>query len=298
MVSQQAPSAANLNAALGKIIFMATAYKDPDTQLQRYAVQKRLPDKKGEAYTEVRLGEFFAHRLASGQEPMELNRPTLTPTTAKPTMIYVAYGFEWDAQRRPQVDITGKFSMQATAAKNRLIDEDGLVMGDALPKTFGTAGTNMSYAKLDAARTHIRNVRDKGAGSTIYGVFTPNQLHDLRNALANTGNLGAAAFGELTKGFTTEVIRRGDLRGTVAGISLIEAENLYSDSNDDAAGFVFGSEALWKVGGRPPWGDHEHYQRGGGTDVFFMYDEYVWHWPYPSKSWAVRMLADSAPPTG
>jgi len=299
MVSIQAPSAANFDAALGEIIFKATAFKNPDVQIRRRCGQRRLPNKRGEKYTEVRLNQFEAYRLASGQNPMEVNRPEVTPTSAKPTMIYTAFAFEWDAQMRPQVDITGKFPMQARQAMDKLIDEDGLVMGNVFPKTFGSAGGTLTFSTINAAKTYIKNARDKlGGEDSLTLVITPNQHYALMNHLTNTGNLAAADYGPMRPGMTQDYIRNGTNATPVAGVPVIAAENLYADANDDAAGFMFQREALWYVGGRPMWGGREETQRGGGTEIVYMYDEYVFHGPYPDKGWAVRILADSTSPTG
>ena len=297
MTMQQAPSAASLEAALGEIIMDASAFKDPDTVMMRRAMKKTLPRGKGRAYTEVRLDTFSAHRLGSGQDPQELSRPHLTPTTAVPSMIFTVHAFEWDAEWRPQVPITGKFGMQSKQAMNRLADEDGLVIFETLPKTFGAAGTSLNFGLLDAARTSIMTVRDKGGGTTIYGMFTPNQLHDLRKNLSGTGNLNSAQFGERTSGMTVDIMHKGEISGNVAGINVIPTENLYPNTNDDVIGGVFGNESIWFVEGRAPWGDTDKIQRGGGTNLFYMYHQYVFHVPYPSKNWAVRLLADSTAPT-
>ena len=286
----------NLRDALGQIWASASSHEDQETVMKRLCMTKQLQEHKGISYNEIRVNKMEAQRVQTGQRANNVQRITAEPTSAVPAKIYVLFGFEDDVKIRLQVDEVTHFGRQARMSMNRLIDQDGLLMIDSLTTTIGAAGSVLGPGEISAAGTRISVSDDKGQGSRMYGVFHPYATFALKKNLMVAGS----TFGvrPMTTGLSVDVLRRGEI-GDIDNVMMHQDSFISVDTNADANGVVFGSNSIWYVQGRPMWSKTFRDELlGGGAEFMVMYDEYTFHVPYPTRGWAIRVLADATTPTG
>lgn len=180
--------------------------------------------------------------------------------------------------------IAGKLMGEALARK---LDQDGITMLDGFSTALGSAGTALTWEYVAAAESAISGDTEPAPGP-IYGVFHTHQLHPLAKDLAPAGTY------PIPTGISQEVIEKGFVYKSIAGVPLFRDNNITKDSSNDAKGGVFSKEALILVMVGMPGLTKLHDDSLRAWEL-----NQVWEYAYGEyrDSWGREMVFDAITPT-
>src|SRR5690606_4020885 len=144
-------------------------------------------------------------------------------------------------------------------------------MLDMATTSLGGAGTTLTSGVIAAARARISSNTTEPFVGQKRAVLRGCQLKDIQAEL--TSSVGTY---EVSEALTARVFRDG-FCGRISGVTLYEDGNISIDSNSDAKGGVFASDALVLVEGMNLKRETERRPDiGGGATIVYLTDEYAY----------------------
>ena len=234
------------------------------------AEQHSLSDNTDSSWEEVETNRLNAQTvtdttiLENAQEYADTVR-AYTPTQTGITTIQ-----HWKVAKRLPKVVLAQIGAQMMDAIDRKKDLDGFTTLDGATNSQPGAGNTLTSGVLSAHISNIQGNTTEGATGAINHVLHPFQWKDIQDEfVAGIGTYPIPA------GMTAEVFARG-FQGMVFGGSMHTAGNLTIDSADDAKGATFAKMGLLYIKGRGLTKKSKDLpERGGGSEQFWLYDEYT-----------------------
>ena len=216
----------------------------------------------GNQYREPQLSQLEAFNIQDDVEnynPQQLGIVDTLIIDVNSVSIQVMLSDDLRQRLAPQVWM--QFGAQWTDAMTRKLDQDGSRVLEGAGQSYGAAGATFDWKDIRNAAAFQRANPTEPAMGMISCVAHGYQIVDVASDFTNQAS-GQAAFGEVTSGFTQQIIRNG-FRGLIHDTNVHEDNLIPIDANDDAYAFVFPREGLVLVDDtimeremdrRPTWG--------------------------------------------
>ena len=230
-----------------------------------------LPDNTGLSWEEIELNRFNAQTitdttiLENAQEYEDSVR-AYTPTQTGITTI-----MHWKVNMRLPRVVIAKMGSQMMDAIDRKKDLDGFTTLDGATNSNPGAGNAMTSGVVSADVANITGNTTEGATGTINTVLHPFQLKDIQDELV----AGVGTY-PIPQGMTADTFARG-FKGSLFDSKVYTSGNIPIDSSSDAKGATFAEMGLLYIRGRGLKKFRKELpERGGGSEQFWMYDDYTY----------------------
>lgn len=286
---------ANLSEGLNVMVAKARMVRDQESVMARTCDVQRLAEGTGVAWREVRSERLVAQNITDTTELRNPQQYELNLIEFEPTQIGLNVVLTDRVRRRLDRKAFGVLGGQQSQAMDKKKDTDGLAIIDSAPVSLGGAGQTFVSGFISASTARIRgNNVETGIGQgPLNGVLHPYHITAIEDELK--GGIGTYI---LTPGMTEEVYKQGLVGTTSVGMANIwYAGNMTRDSGNDAKSGVFARNAIVLVEGYSPRSESERWPwYGGGADVAYMYDEYIYG--IRRGEWLFEIFAAADDPTG
>lgn len=260
----------SLADSLETVVAAAKVTREYEGVMSRLVDVQTLPEGTGLTYNEVTLGKVTAQPIGETTELNNYQQLSDSNFPLTPTMIGIAILITDRMKRRITPKVMGKTGQLGQNAIQRKKDQDGLTVLDGGTSLSGT-GTTLVPGVISAASVRITSNTTEAGRLPIRCVLHGYQLKDIEDAL--TAGVGTYPIPE---GETARVFKEG-FRGRIHQAEIFEDGNITIDSSSDAKGGVFAKEGILLVQGKSPWTkDEPKPGLGGGSNIAYLYDEYVY----------------------
>jgi hypothetical protein len=234
------------------------------------AEQHNLSDNTDSSWEEVELNRFNAQTITdttildNAQEFADTVR-AYTPTQTGITTIQ-----HWKVAKRLPKVVLAQMGSQMMDAIDRKKDLDGFITLDGATNSQPGAGNTLTSGVLSAHVSNIQGNTTEGATGAINHLLHPFQWKDVQDEF--TAGIGTYP---IPTGMTAEVFARG-FKGPVFDGMMHTAGNVPIITGDDAKGATFAKMGLLYIKGRGLTKFSKTLpERGGGSEQFWLYDEYT-----------------------
>lgn len=281
----------DLRNGLNTVVASARAVRDFETVMARAVDVQRLAEGQGVSWREVRSERLLAQNITETTELRNPQKYELNLIEFEPTQVGLNVVITDRVKRRLDRKAYSVLGVQMQQAMDKKKDQDGLAILDTFT-SLGGAGSMMTSGLITAATARIRgNSTETGIGQgALNAVLHPFQIKALEDEL----KAGIGTY-ILTPGMTEQVYKQG-FAGTISMANVWYAGNIDVDGSDDAKGGVFARNAIVLVEGYSPRREEDRWPwYGGGADVMYMYDEYIYG--TRRSEWAYEIYTDASTPT-
>ena len=284
-----------LSGALPSIIADARIVREFDGVWQRTCDMKKLKKGTGLNWQEFTLQQIDAQDIAETTRMENAQQYAGVLLSSTPQMTQIMIKITDRTYEKVASVVTSKFGSLPGNAMRRKKDEDYL----SLFSTFATTaspgtGAPLSFGHITAAVANSDSNVTEGADTEHYAVLHGFQIKDIQDEILQ----GVGTY-TVPEGMTAEVFRKG-FRGSIAGASVFEDNNITITSTPDAFGAVHAKQGVVAVAGasiktetrRDP-------SYGGGADEIFMTDDYsfVERTSAGTQTWAYLIRSDATAPS-
>lgn len=234
------------------------------------AEDHNLPENSGLSWEEVELNRFNAQTITDTTILENAQEFADTVRAYTPTQTGITTLMHWKVNARLPRVVISKMGSQMMDAIDRKKDLDGFTTLDGATNTQPGAGNTMTSGVVSAHVANIRGNTVEGATGRINTVYHPFHHKDIQDEVV----AGVGTY-PLPQGMTAETFAQG-FKGMLFDSAVYTAGNIPIDSASDAKGGTFAEMGLLYIRGRGLKKFRKELpERGGGSDQFWMYDDYT-----------------------
>ncbi len=229
-----------------------------------------LKDNSGLSWEEVETNRFNAQTITDTSILDNAQEFADTVRAYTPTQTGITTIMHWKVNQRLPKIVLAQMGSQMMDAIDRKKDEDGFTTLDGATGTQPGQGVTLTSGVISAHVSNINGNTTEGATGVINTVYHPFQHKDIQDEfVAGIGTYPIPA------GMTAEIFARG-FKGPMYDSVVYTAGNLPIDSASDAKGATFAKMGLLYIKGRGLKKFNKQLpERGGGSEQFWLYDDYT-----------------------